>query len=100
MNVRGQTYGLFKESRIFHFDLMFLFFFVMIMKQFYFIANKPYKAIGPRQREYSDSLGCIWWNYTTKVGALNVAHMDPRGGTKGVLIMPMGYKIYIRYMYS
>ena len=32
-------------------------------------------------------------------GALNVACMDPRGCTKGVLIVPRGYKIYIRYGY-
>ena len=31
-------------------------------------------------------------------GALNVARMDPCGCTNGLLIVPRGYTIYIRYM--
>jgi hypothetical protein len=36
----------------------------------------------------------------TSGAALVVKNIDPHGFTKGVLLVPMGYKICIRYVYQ
>ena len=44
-------------------------------------------------------LGIIVSLVQTSGGALIVKSVDSRGCTKGILIVPGGYKIYIRYGY-